>query len=68
MKYLTIDIIRLLSFKREAIENAIFTQDVLDSEIRNDKVIKSYYAKERDESKSYNRLVNAISKSDKLTL
>lgn len=41
--YMTTDVIRLISFRREAIETAILTQDILNARRRDDKCVKSYY-------------------------
>ena len=61
--YETADILRLLSFKREAIERAIFTQDILDAKILGNKVIKSIFLSDRDTSNLYHRSIAAICKS-----
>lgn len=41
--YLTTDIVRLICFRREAIETAIFTQDLINSKQRGDRRVLSYY-------------------------
>lgn len=44
--YQTTDVVRLISFRREAIERAIFVQDVINSKSRGDRRVQSYYLKE----------------------
>ena len=41
--YQTTDIVRLICFRREAIEIAIFTQDLINSKSRGDRRVLSYY-------------------------
>jgi len=61
--YQTTDVIRLICFRREAIENAIFKQDLINSQQRGDKRILSYYFKDscnwggRDQSNPFFRLM-----------
>jgi hypothetical protein len=44
----TSDITRLISFKKETIEKAIFMEDVIDSKNKGQKIIRSYFIKERN--------------------
>lgn len=44
--YQTTDVVRLVCFRREAIENAIFSQDLVNSQQRGDQRVLSYYLKE----------------------
>ncbi len=39
----TTDVIRLISFRRESIESAILTQDIVNSQIQGNKRVQSYY-------------------------
>jgi len=61
--YQTTDVVRLICFRREAIENAIFKQDLINSQQRGDKRILSYYFKDscnwggRDQSNPFFRLM-----------
>jgi hypothetical protein len=41
--YQTTDVIRLISFRREAIETAILLQDIIDGQNRGDRRVQSYY-------------------------
>jgi hypothetical protein len=62
LKYQCTDVIRLLSFKRETIEQAIFLQDILDSKVRGDKTIKSYFLKQRNPANFSSKVIISIRK------
>lgn len=51
------DMIRLIHFKRETIETSIFTQDIIDGQIRGDREIKSFYMYERNKLQWWNRII-----------
>ena len=44
------EIIRLLSFRKEKIEKAIFVQDIIDSKAMGNKTVKSFYIKDRNQA------------------
>ena len=48
LKFHMTDMIRLIHFKRETIETAIFQQDIIDGQIRGEREIKSFYLEERN--------------------
>ena len=66
--YQTTDVIRLISFRREAIEIAILTDDILTSKQRGDWKIRSFYLKgykswgDRDQTRCHNRIIASLCK------
>jgi hypothetical protein len=64
--YQTTDVVRLISFRREAIETAILTQDLLNGQKRGDMRVQSYYLRgsfsfgDRDQTKCFNRFLSAL--------
>eukprot|EP00347_Sterkiella_histriomuscorum_P011527 403372114 len=49
-RYQSTDLLRIASFRRESIEKAILMQDIIDSQLRGDREIKSMFLKDRDNS------------------
>lgn len=71
--YQTTDVIRLISFRREAIETAILLQDIIDGKNRGDRRVQSYYLQsssknwgDRDQSRCHNRFMASICKGSQL--
>jgi hypothetical protein len=57
------ELMRLVHFKKEAIQISIFTADVIEGKSKGDREIKSFYLKDRSSAFCCNRLINLISKT-----
>ena len=54
---MTTDILRLIYFKKETIEEAILTQDIIQSKVIGHREIKSFFLTDRDSRKCCSRLI-----------
>ena len=54
----------MASFRRESIEKAILMQDIIDSQLRGDREIKSMFLKDRDNSPR-SKAIKFLSKDEK---
>jgi len=62
LKYFTNDVMRLIYFRREAIEKALFCQDVIDSLSRGDGVLKSHFVTPRSSTSCWGKTITQLSK------
>ena len=68
LKYFTNDVMRLIYFRREAIEKALFCQDVIDSLSRGDGELKSHFVTPRNQNSCWGRTMIQLSKKNLLHL
>ena len=60
LKFQMEETLRLLAFRRESIERAIFVQDVIESKVRDEMVIRSHFVKHRDTRVCHQKLIANI--------
>lgn len=69
--YQTTDVIRLISFRKESIESAILTQDIINAQQRGHKRVQSLYLRgmrswgDKDQSNALNRCMATLCKCQK---